>query len=160
MRSGTICEWSTGVAMPVCNRIIWKRSGLQIRGPRFDSGRRLQTDYALAAASATFACRKPPENAPKSHRKVTMTRVDVMCCTWTENIWFSSATSHAAFATRLRGSQHEHRYHEGFSLTVLWVFGDTQFRLGRHLTRAIHYWEFRSRAFGEWQEVACAQIIA
>jgi len=51
---------SLGVAMPVCNRIIWKRSGLQIRQPRFDSGRRLHTKYALAAASATFARRKPP----------------------------------------------------------------------------------------------------
>jgi len=30
----------------------------------------------------------------------------------------------------------------------------------RHLTRAIHYREFRSRAFCEWQEVTCAQIMA
>ncbi len=34
------------------------------------------------------------------------------------------------------------------------------FRLGRHLIRATHYLEFRSRAFREWQEVTCAQIMA
>ena len=34
------------------------------------------------------------------------------------------------------------------------------FRLGRHLTRAIHYREFCSRAFCEWQEVTCAQNMA
>jgi len=34
----------------------------QIRGPRFDSGRRLQTKYALAAASATFSRLKTPQN--------------------------------------------------------------------------------------------------
>ena len=44
-------------------------------------------------------------------------------------------------------------------LTVHGVVGNL-FRLGRHLTRAIHYREFRSRAFREWQEVTCAQIIA
>ena len=44
-------------------------------------------------------------------------------------------------------------------LTVYGVVGNL-FRLGRHLTRAIHYREFRSRAFGEWQEVTCAQIMA
>ncbi len=27
------------------------------------------------------------------------------------------------------------------------------FRLGRHLTRATHYWMFRARAFARWQEV-------
>ena len=31
---------------------------------------------------------------------------------------------------------------------------------GRHLTRAIHYCEFHSRAFCGWQEVTCAQIMA
>ena len=30
------------------------------------------------------------------------------------------------------------------------------FRLGRHLIRACHYREFRSRAFSEWQQVTCA----
>jgi putative transposase len=30
------------------------------------------------------------------------------------------------------------------------------FRLGRHLMRASHYREFRSRAFSEWQQVTCA----
>ena len=44
-------------------------------------------------------------------------------------------------------------------LTVYGVVGNL-FRLGRHLTRAIHYREFRSRAFCEWQEVTCAQIMA
>jgi putative transposase len=29
------------------------------------------------------------------------------------------------------------------------------FRLGRHLMRASHYREFRSRAFSEWQQVTC-----
>jgi len=41
-------------------------------------------------------------------------------------------------------------------LTVYGVVGNL-FRLGRHLTRAIHYREFRSRAFYEWQEMTCAQ---
>jgi len=44
-------------------------------------------------------------------------------------------------------------------LTVYGVVGNL-FRLGRHLTRAIHYREFRSRAFCEWQAVTCAQIMA
>jgi len=44
-------------------------------------------------------------------------------------------------------------------LTVYGVVGNL-FRLGRHLTPAIHYREFRSRAFCEWQEVTCAQIMA
>ena len=44
-------------------------------------------------------------------------------------------------------------------LTVHGVVGNL-FRLGRHLTRAIHYREFRSRALREWQEVTCAQTIA
>lgn len=30
------------------------------------------------------------------------------------------------------------------------------FRLGRHLIRASHYRQFRSRAFSEWQQVTCA----
>ena len=85
--------------------------GLQIREPRFDSGRRLQLITLkinlmersqaprLSAASATLARRKPPEKAPKRHRKVTVTRVDVMGCTWTQDFSFSSATIHAAFAS-------------------------------------------------------------
>jgi len=44
-------------------------------------------------------------------------------------------------------------------LTVYGVVGNL-FRLGRHLTRAIHYREFRSRAFCEWQLVTCSQIMA
>ncbi|MCP4288571.1 MAG: hypothetical protein GY792_29810 [Gammaproteobacteria bacterium] len=44
-------------------------------------------------------------------------------------------------------------------LTVYGAVGNL-FRLGRHLTRAIHYRKFRSRAFCEWQEVTCAQIMA
>jgi len=31
------------------------------------------------------------------------------------------------------------------------------FRLGRHLLRAVHYREFRMRAFSTWQQVTCAQ---
>ena len=30
------------------------------------------------------------------------------------------------------------------------------FRLGRHVIRATHYREFRSRAFSQWQQVTCA----
>ena len=37
-------------------------------------------------------------------------------------------------------------------LTVYGVVGNL-FRLGRHLTQAIHYREFRSRAFCEWRGV-------
>ena len=44
-------------------------------------------------------------------------------------------------------------------LTVYGVVGNL-FRLGRHLTRAVHYREFRARAFCAWQEVTCAQIMA
>ena len=44
-------------------------------------------------------------------------------------------------------------------LTVYGVVGNL-FRLGRHLPRAVHYHEFRSRAFCAWQEVTCAQIMA
>jgi len=44
-------------------------------------------------------------------------------------------------------------------LTVYGVVGNL-FRLGRHLMRAIHYREFRSKAFYEWQQVTCAQIMA
>ena len=44
-------------------------------------------------------------------------------------------------------------------LTVYGVVGNL-FRLGRHLTRAMLYREFRTRAFYEWKEVACIQILA
>ena len=44
-------------------------------------------------------------------------------------------------------------------LSVYGVVGNL-FRLGRHLTRASHYREFRARAFNEWQEATCAQITA
>ena len=40
-------------------------------------------------------------------------------------------------------------------LVVHGVVGNL-FRLGRHLIRATHYREFRSRAFCEWQQVTCA----
>ena len=43
-------------------------------------------------------------------------------------------------------------------LAVFGVIGNL-FRLGRHLMRAIHYREFRSKAFCEWQQVTCAQIM-
>jgi putative transposase len=43
-------------------------------------------------------------------------------------------------------------------LTVYGVVGNL-FRLDRHLTRAIHYREFRPRGFCEWQAVTCAQIL-
>ena len=41
-------------------------------------------------------------------------------------------------------------------LAVYGVVGNL-FRLRRHLTRAIHYREFRSKALCEWQKVTCAQ---
>jgi len=44
-------------------------------------------------------------------------------------------------------------------LTVYGVVGNL-FRLGRHLTRAIHYREFRARAFCDRQMVTCAQVMA
>ena len=44
-------------------------------------------------------------------------------------------------------------------LTVYGVVGNL-FTLGRHLTRAIHYHRFGSRAFCECKEVTCAQIMA
>jgi len=44
-------------------------------------------------------------------------------------------------------------------LTVYGVVGNL-FRLARHLTRVIHYREFRTRAFCEWHEVTCAQMLA
>jgi len=44
-------------------------------------------------------------------------------------------------------------------LTVFDAVGNL-FRLGRHLIRAIHYRELRSKAICEWQQVTCAQIMA
>jgi len=44
-------------------------------------------------------------------------------------------------------------------LAVYGVIGNL-FRLARHLTRAVHYREFRLRAFYEWQAVTCAQTMA
>ena len=81
--------------------------GLQIRGPRFDSGRRLQLitlkiDLIERSQAPVYLLHLPPlpaENTPKSHRKVTVTRVDVMGCTWTQDFSFSSATIHAVFAS-------------------------------------------------------------
>ena len=43
-------------------------------------------------------------------------------------------------------------------LTVFGAIGNL-FRLGRHLIRATHYREFRAKAFCEWQQVTCAQIM-
>jgi putative transposase len=40
-------------------------------------------------------------------------------------------------------------------LTVHAVVGNL-FRLGRHLTRAVHYRAFRARAFAQWQALTCA----
>ena len=40
-------------------------------------------------------------------------------------------------------------------LTIHGIVGNL-FRLGRHLIRAVHYREFRSRAFFEWQQVTYA----
>ena len=39
-------------------------------------------------------------------------------------------------------------------LAVHGVIGN-HFRLGRHLLRAVHYREFRSRAFADWQQATC-----
>jgi len=55
---------------------------------------------------------------------------------------------------RFKSAGHAHRF-----LTFYGVVGDL-FRLGRYLMGAIHYREFRARAFCEWQEVTCAQIVA
>ena len=43
-------------------------------------------------------------------------------------------------------------------LSVYGVVGNL-FRLGRHLTRAVHYREFRSKAYCEWNAETCAQIM-
>jgi putative transposase len=40
-------------------------------------------------------------------------------------------------------------------LTIHGAVGNL-FRLARHVTRATHYREFRSRAFFQWQQVTCA----
>jgi putative transposase len=40
-------------------------------------------------------------------------------------------------------------------LSVHGIVGNL-FRVGRHLLRAIHYRMFRARAFGSWQQAACA----
>jgi len=55
---------------------------------------------------------------------------------------------------RFKSAGQAQRFH-----TVYGVVGNL-FWLGRHLTRAIHYREFRSRAFCEWREVTCAQTLA
>ena len=55
---------------------------------------------------------------------------------------------------RLKSDEQAQRF-----LAVYGLVGNL-FRLGRHLTRAIQYREFRSRAFCEWQAVTCAQIMA
>ena len=64
--------------------------------------------------------------------------------------------------TRLRERQMRRFKSAGQAQRFLTVHGavGNLFRLGRHLTRAIHYREFRSRAFCEWQKVTCAQILA
>ncbi len=50
----------------------------------------------------------------------------------------------------------------GQAQCIITVYGEVSnlFRLGRHLTRAMLYREFRTRAFYEWKEVACIQILA
>ena len=64
--------------------------------------------------------------------------------------------------TRLRERQMRRFKSAGQAQRFLSVYGvvGNLFSLGRHLTRAIHYREFRSRAFYEWREVTCAQIMA
>ena len=64
--------------------------------------------------------------------------------------------------TRQRERQMRRFKSAGQAQRFLTVYGvvDDLFRLGRPLTRAIHYREFRSRAFCAWQEVTCAQIMA
>jgi len=49
---------------------------------------------------------------------------------------------------RFKSAAHAQRF-----LTVHGTVGNL-FRLGRHLMRARHYRQFRSRAFSEWQQVA------
>jgi putative transposase len=60
--------------------------------------------------------------------------------------------------TRLRERQMRQFKSVGQAQRFLAVHGaiGNLFRLGRHLMRASHYREFRSRAFFEWQLVSCA----
>ena len=60
--------------------------------------------------------------------------------------------------TRLRERQMRRFKSVGQAQRFLAVHGaiGNLFRLGRHLMRASHYREFRSRAFSEWQQVTCA----
>jgi putative transposase len=60
--------------------------------------------------------------------------------------------------TRLRERQMRRFKSVGHAQRFLAVHGaiGNLFRLGRHLMRASHYREFRSRAFIEWQQVSCA----
>jgi hypothetical protein len=48
---------------------------------------------------------------------------------------------------------------EGHAQRFLSVHGQVNnlFRIGRHLIRAHNYRELRSRAFGTWSQVTCAQ---
>ncbi len=60
--------------------------------------------------------------------------------------------------TRLRERQMRRFKSTGQTQRFLAVHGEigNLFRLGRHLMRACHYREFRSRAFSEWQLATCA----
>jgi putative transposase len=60
--------------------------------------------------------------------------------------------------TRLRERQMRRFKSAGQAQRFLAVHGTigNLFRLGRHLMRANHYREFRTRAFSEWQQVTCA----
>ena len=59
--------------------------------------------------------------------------------------------------TRLRERQMRRFKSAGQAQRFLAVHGaiGNLFRLGRHLMRASHYREFRSRAFSEWQLITC-----
>ena len=74
------------------------------------------------------------------------------------------ATAEMAKQTSWNGSHWQMRRFKsaGQAQCFLTVYGlvVNLFQLGRHLTRASRYREFRSRAFCEWQEVTCAQIMA
>ena len=60
-------------------------------------------------------------------------------------------------STRLRERQMRRFKSAGQAQRFLAVHGaiGNLFRLGRHLMRASHYREFRSRAFSEWQLIIC-----
>ena len=60
--------------------------------------------------------------------------------------------------TRQRERQMRRFKSAGQAQRFLSIQGEVRnlFRLGRHLTRAVHYRAFRSRAFTEWRQIAWA----